>query len=124
MSKVEAQILEVDKVYQKAILTADAIGLAKAFDDDVLISSIPTETTDNKTGFISAISSGRLKMLTYSRTDVSVRVYKAAAILYSRTKKTFLYKGGHATDEDVSIVTYVNKSGMWKIVAMQNTHRP
>ena len=121
-SKAEAEILKVDNAYQKAVLAADATRLSKIFDDDVVI--IHSDgTTDNKGGFISAISSGRLKMLTYSRSDVSVRVYQGAALLYSQTKKTFLYKGSQATDEDISIVTYVNKGGVWRIVAMQNTHR-
>jgi len=121
-SKAEAEILKVDNAYQKAVLAADAMSLSKIFDDDVLI--IHSDgTTDNKGGFIGAISSGRLKMSTYTRSGVSVRVYNGVAMLFSQTRKTFLYKGSQATDEDVSIITYVNKGGVWRIVAMQNTHR-
>src|SRR5258708_5622921 len=69
--KIEAEILEADAGYQRAVLTSDAMGLAKIFEDDVLI--IHSDgTIDNKANFISAMSSGRLKMLTYSRTDVRV----------------------------------------------------
>ncbi len=119
----KTEVLNADANYREAVLRADANTLANIFSDDVLI--IHSDgTTDSKMNFVSAISSGRLKMESYERSNVQVRVFGSVAVLFSRTKKAFTYKGTPGVDVDLSTMTYVKLGSLWKVVAMQNTHAP
>ena len=107
--------------YREAVLRGDANKLARLFADDILIVH-SDGTTDSKTNFLDAISSGRLKMRSYERTNVQVRVFGSVAVLFSQTKKIFTYKDTPGIDVDLSTMTYLRQGNQWKIVAMQNTH--
>ena len=117
----QSQVLNADAIYREAVLTGNTSRLATIFADDILI--IHSDgTTDTKANFLEAISSGRLKMESYERTEVQVRVFGSVAILSSRTKKTFKYRGTPGIDRDLSTMTYLKQGTRWKIVEMQNTH--
>ncbi len=115
--------IERTDVYQKVtdqIVAAIEEGV-ELFADDVLIVH-SDGTTDTKSNFVEALSSGRLKMKSYRRTDVHVRVYELVALLLSRTAKTFEYKSVPGKDNDVSVITFHRNGNRWQIVAMQNTY--
>jgi uncharacterized protein (TIGR02246 family) len=116
----KAQILDADAKYRDAVLRGDASKLARIFADDILIVH-SDGGTDSKANFLDAISSGRLKMTSYERSEVQVRIYGSTALLFSRTAKTFAYKGKPAKAKDTCIVTFSKVGTQWKIVAMQNT---
>ena len=116
----KAQVLATDAQYRDAVLRGDAAKLAIIFADDVLIVH-SDGATDSKANFLDAISSGRLKMMSYERSEIQVRTYGSTALLFSKTTKTFAYKGKPAKASDTSIVTFFKVGGQWKIVAMQNT---
>ncbi len=116
----QAQILATDAQYRDAVLRGDAAKLAILFADDILIVH-SDGGTDTKVKFLDAISSGRLKMTSYERSDVQVRTYGSTALLFSRTAKAFAYRGKPAKASDTSIVTFSKVGRQWKIVAMQNT---
>ena len=118
----EEQILKTDSAYREGILRSDVKTLAELFADDVVIVH-SDGGVDNKKNFLDAIASGRLKLRSYQRTNVQIRVYGNVALLLSQTKKAFDYKGAPAEDNDTSVVTYFKRDGSWQIVAMQNTHR-
>jgi len=118
----QAQILATDAQYREAVLRGDAAKLAIIFADDILIVH-SDGGTDSKTNFLDAISSGRLKMTSYERSDVQVRIYGSTALLFSRAAKTFTYKGTAGKANDTSIVTFSKVGSQWKTVAMQNTPR-
>lgn len=118
----KADILATDAQYRDAVLRGDAAKLAILFADDILIVHLDGGT-DTKANFLDAISSGRLKMTSYERSDVQVRTYGLAALLFSKATKTFAYKGKPAKANDTSIVTFSKVGGQWKRVAMQNTPR-
>ena len=116
-----AEVLNVDAAYREAVVRGDVDRLATVFADNVLI--IHSDgTTDTKVNFLNAISSGRLRMQSYERTHVQVRVFGAVAVLYSQTRKVFTYKNTPGVDVDLSTVTYLKQASQWKIVMMQNTH--
>lgn len=117
----KSQVLNADAIYREAVLSGDTNKLATVFADDILIVH-SDGTTDTKANFLDAISSGRLKMQSYERTNVQVRVFGSVAILFSRTKKTFKYRGTPGVDVDLSTMTYLKQGSQWKIVEMQNTH--
>ena len=119
-SDTQAQILATDAQYRDAVLRGDAAKLAIIFADDILIVH-SDGGTDTKANFLDSISSGRLKMMSYDRSDVQVRTYGSTALLFSRTAKTFVYRGNPAKAKDTSIVTFSKVRRQWKIVAMQNT---
>ena len=117
----QGEVLSADAIYREAILRADTNKLARLFADDVLI--IHSDgATDTKANFLDAISSGRLKMRSFERTNVQVRIFGSVAVLFSRAKKVFTYKDTSGIDVDLSTMTYLRQGNQWKIVAMQNTH--
>ena len=118
-----AEVLNADASYREAVLRGDANQLATLFADDILIVH-SDGTTDTRANFLEAISSGRLRMQSYERSNVTVRIFGAMAILFSRTRKVFAYKGAPGVDLDAATVTYLKQGSQWKIVAMQNTHLP
>jgi uncharacterized protein (TIGR02246 family) len=117
----QGEVLNADAVYREAVLRGDANKLARLFADDILIVH-SDGTTDTNANFLDAISSGRLKMRSYERTNVQVRVFGSVAVLFSRAKKVFTYKDTSGIDVDLSTMTYLRQGNQWKIVAMQNTH--
>jgi len=118
-----AEVLNVDAVYQAAVLHADVRALDAILADDILIVH-SDGGTDNKKNFLDAISSGRLKMRSFERNQVEIRVHGSIVLLLSETRKIFDYQGRPGEDHDTSVVTYVKQGGRWRIVAMQNTHLP
>jgi uncharacterized protein (TIGR02246 family) len=116
------EVLARDAEYRAAVLRGDGGKLADIFADDIIIVH-SDGTTDTGANFIDAVSSGRLKLNTYERSRVVVRIYGTVALLYSRTVRTFTYRGSPATDDDTSLVTWSKAGNRWRIVAMQNTHR-
>ena len=119
----QGEVLNTDATYREAVLRGDANKLARLFADDILIVH-SDGTTDSKTNFLDAISSRRLKMRSYERTNVQVRVFGSVAVLFSKAKKVFTYKDTSGIDVDLSTMTYLRQGNQWKIVAMQNTHTP
>jgi uncharacterized protein (TIGR02246 family) len=117
---VKSQILDTDAQYRSAVLRGDAAKLAIIFADDILIVH-SDGGTDSKANFLDAISSGRLKLTSYERSDVQVRTYGSTALMLSKTAKTFAYRGKPGKAHDTSIVTFSKMGKEWKIVAMQNT---
>jgi len=116
----QGEVLNADATYREAVLRGDANKLARLFADDILIVHSDGKT-DTKANFLDAISSGRLKMRSYERTNVQVRVFGSVAVLFSRAKKVFMYKNTSGIDVDLSTMTYLRQGNQWKIVAMQNT---
>lgn len=119
-SDAEAEVLKTDADYRYAVLHGDAVKLASIFADDILIVH-SDGGTDSKMNFLNAISSGRLKLTSYERSNVRVRTYGSVALMFSKTSKTFAYKGSPGKANDTSIVTFSRTGNRWRIVAMQNT---
>ena len=117
----QGEVLSADAIYREAVLRGDTNKLARLFEDDVLIVH-SDGTIDTKANFLDAISSGRLKMRSFERTNVQVRIFGSVAVLFSRAKKVFTYKDTSGIDVDLSTMTYLRQGNQWKIVAMQNTH--
>jgi ketosteroid isomerase-like protein len=116
------EVLKTDAAYRTAIQKSDVETLQRILKDDILIVHSDGDI-DSKKNFLDALSSGRLKMRSYARTNIELRIHGSTALLLSQTRKIFDYKGSPGTDNDTSIVTYVKEDGRWRIVAMQNTHR-
>jgi uncharacterized protein (TIGR02246 family) len=118
----KAEVLDADADYRNAVLHGDTARLASIFADDIMIVH-SDGGRDTKANFLDAISSGRLKLTSYERKDVEVRIYGPVALMFSKTAKTFAYKGSPAKASDTSIVTFAKSENRWRIVAMQNTPR-
>jgi uncharacterized protein (TIGR02246 family) len=116
------QILKTDAAYRMAIVRSDTEALQTIFKDDILIVH-SDGGIDSKKNFLDALSSGRLKMRSYERTNIEVRFFGSTALLLSETRKVYDYNGSPGTDNDTSTVIYVREAGRWRIAAMQNTHR-
>src|SRR5947209_15777467 len=78
--QVKEQILAADAEFRSAVLQGDATRLATIFADDIVIVHSDGEK-DTKENFLDAIASGRLKMISYERTGVQIRVYGIVAVM-------------------------------------------
>lgn len=116
------EILNIDAMYREAVLRADVETLKSILKEDLIIVHSDGDR-DTRANFLNAISSGRLKMQSYQRSKISVRIFGSTALLLSETRKRFTYKGKPGKDDDTSLVTYVREGARWRMAAMQNTHR-
>jgi ketosteroid isomerase-like protein len=91
----KAEVLNADADYRNAVLHGDTAKLARIFADDIIIVH-SDGGRDTKANFLDAISSGRLKLTSYERKDVDVRIYGPVALMFSKTAKTFAYRGSPA----------------------------
>jgi ketosteroid isomerase-like protein len=108
-TEATAEVLNADATYREAVVRGDVDKLAAVFADDVLIIN-SDGTMDTKANFLNAISSGRLKMQTYERSHVQVRVFGSVAVLFSQTKKVFTYQNTPGVDVDLSTITYLKQA--------------
>jgi ketosteroid isomerase-like protein len=118
----KAEVLDADASYRNAVISGDAGKLANLLAGDILIVH-SDGGTDTKVNFLDAISSRRLRLTSYERSDVQVRIYGSTALLFSKATKVFTYRGGPGRATDTSIVIFARSGNRWRIVAMQNTPR-
>src|SRR6266851_9146545 len=79
---VKEEILAADAEFRTTVLHGDATKLATIFADDIIIVHSDGEK-DTKKNFLDAIASGRLKMISYERNDIQIRVYGVVAVMFS-----------------------------------------
>jgi len=120
-AKEKAEVLDADASYRRAVISGDTAKLADVFGDDILIVH-SDGGIDTKVNFLDAISSGRLRLMSYERSDVQIRMYgSSTALLFSKATKVFTYRGAPARATDTSMVIFARAGNRWRIVAMQNT---
>lgn len=85
--------------------------------DDFLL-AYPLEG-DDKTQFISDVTSGHLKIEHLTREQLNVRVFGNTAVLTARDSATWLYHGRKLAGQYKIISVFTERNGQWQLCAIQ-----
>lgn len=114
---VEQQVRQLNDDWVKAMMRGDAETLDRIMADDFFF-SYPLEG-DDKTQFISDITSGDLKIEHLTREQLSVRVFGSTAVLTARDSATWLYRGRELSGQYKVIKVFVERGGRWQLCVVQ-----
>jgi ketosteroid isomerase-like protein len=124
MSESSQAKLQVDQVLRqmnddwvKALVRGDGAALDRIMADDFVF-SYPLEG-DDKAQFIDDVTNGALKVEHITRSQLSVRVFGATAILTALDSATWLYHGREFSGQYKILHVYAERDGHWKLCAVQ-----
>jgi hypothetical protein len=115
--KAEQDIRQVDDKRREALLRSDTATLDRILADEYFVTN-QFGQIQTKTQMISALKSGELKFESVVEDDVSVRVYRDAAVVTGRA--TSKHEGRESTQVRFTRV-YVKRRGHWQAVTYQVT---
>src|SRR5205807_4907548 len=115
--EIEQQVRQLNDDWVKAMVRGDGPTLDRIMSDDFFF-TYPLEG-DDKTQFISDVTSGNLKIEHISREQVSVRVFGKTAVLTARDSATWLYNGRELAGQYKIISVFAERDGRWQLCAVQ-----
>ena len=115
--EIEQQVRQLNDDWVKAMVRGDGPTLDRIMSDDFFF-TYPLEG-DDKTQFISDVTSGNLKIEHISREQVSVRVFGNTAVLTARDSATWLYNGRELAGQYKIISVFTEREGVWQLCAIQ-----
>jgi ketosteroid isomerase-like protein len=114
---VGQRVRQLNDDWVKAMMRADAETLDRIMADDFFF-TYPLEG-DDKTQFISDVTSGDLKIKHISREQVNVRVFGSTAVLTARDSATWLYHGRELSGQYKIVKVFAERAGRWQLCAVQ-----
>src|SRR6266404_466148 len=114
---VAQHVRQLNDDWVKAIMRGDGETLDRIMADDFFF-TYPLEG-DDKTQFISDVTSGDLKIEHITRETVSVRIFGSTAILTARDSATWLYHGRELSGQYKIIKVFAERNGLWQLCAVQ-----
>ena len=115
--EIEQHLRQLNDEWVKALVRGDGPTLGRIMADDFIF-SYPLEG-DDKTQFISDVTSGGLKVEHISRAQVSVRVFGPTAMLTALDSAKWLYHGREFSGQYKILQVYSLREGVWKLCAVQ-----
>jgi ketosteroid isomerase-like protein len=115
--EIEQHVRQLNDDWVKAMVRSDGPTLDRIMADDFFF-TYPLEG-DDKTQFISDVTSGNLKIQHISREQVSVRVFGNTAVLTARDSATWLYNGRELAGQYKIIGVFTERQGVWQLCAIQ-----
>src|SRR5438477_2110941 len=115
--EIEQHVRQLNDEWVKAMVRADAEALKRIMSDDFYF-TYPLEG-DDKTQFISDVTSGDLKIKHIAREQLNVRVFGTTAVLTARDSATWLYHGRELAGQYKILSVYAERDGRWQLCAVQ-----
>jgi hypothetical protein len=115
--EIEQHIRQLNDEWVKALMRADAATLDRIMADDFYF-TYPLEG-DDKTQFISDVTSGDLKIKHIAREQLNVRVFGNTAVLTARDSATWLYHGRELAGQYKILSVFSERDGQWQLCAIQ-----
>jgi uncharacterized protein (TIGR02246 family) len=115
--EVEQHVRQLNDDWVKAMMRGDAETLDQIMADDFYF-TYPLEG-DDKTQFISDVTSGNLKIEHLNREQISVRVFGSTAVLTARDSATWLYRGREISGQYKVVKVFAERAGRWQLCAIQ-----
>jgi ketosteroid isomerase-like protein len=119
LSKIETEQLlrQMNDEWVKALVRRDEATLERLMSDDFLF-TYPLEG-DDRTQFISDVTSGDLIVEHITRHQLGVRVFGSTAVLTSRDSAKWIYKSREIEGQYKVIQVYSKRDNRWQLVAVQ-----
>ena len=115
--EVQQHLRQMNDEWVKALVRGDGAALERIMADDFVF-SYPLEG-DDKSQFISDVTSGGLKVEHISRAQVTVRVFGPTAMLTALDSAQWLYHGREFSGQYKILQVYSLRDGQWKLCAVQ-----
>ena len=118
-AKIETEQLlrQMNDEWVKALVRRDAETLHRIMAEDFFF-AYPLEG-DDRTQFISDVTSGDLKVEHITRHQVNVRIFGNTAVLTARDSAKWIYKGRELEGQYKVIQVYAERDNRWQLVAVQ-----
>lgn len=120
--EIEQQLRQMNDDWLKALVHRDGETLQRIMSDDFFF-TYPLEG-DDKTQFISDVTSGDFTIEHITRHHLSVRVFGSTAVLTVRDTASWKYKGRELKGQYKIIQVYAEREGRWQLVAVQACPMP
>jgi ketosteroid isomerase-like protein len=119
LSRIETEQLlrQMNDEWVKALVRRDEATLERLMSDDFLF-TYPLEG-DDRTQFISDVTSGELIVEHITRHQLGVRVFGSTAVLTSRDSAKWIYRGREIEGQYKVIQVYSQRDNRWQLVAVQ-----
>jgi ketosteroid isomerase-like protein len=119
LSRIETEQLlrQMNDEWVKALVRRDEATLERLMSDDFLF-TYPLEG-DDRTQFISDVTSGDLIVEHITRHQLGVRVFGSTAVLTSRDSAKWIYRGREIEGQYKVIQVYSQRDNRWQLVAVQ-----
>lgn len=108
----------MNEEWVRAFTYADAETLDRIMAEDFAF-TFPLEG-DDKSQFISDVSSGAMKVEYLNRDHVHVAVYGSTVVLTCRDDAKWVYHGREITGHYKTLHVYAERDGRWQLVAVQS----
>jgi ketosteroid isomerase-like protein len=119
LSKIETEQLlrQMNDEWVKALVRRDEATLERLMSEDFIF-TYPLEG-DDRTQFISDVTSGDLTVEHITRHQLGVRVFGSTAVLTSRDSAKWIYKSREIEGQYKVIQVYSKRDNRWQLVAVQ-----
>ena len=119
LSKIETEQLlrQMNDEWVKALVRRDEATLERLMSEDFFF-TYPLEG-DDRTQFISDVTSGDLIVEHITRHQLGVRVFGNTAVLTSRDSAKWIYKSREIEGQYKVIQVYSKRDSQWQLVAVQ-----
>ncbi len=120
ISKVKLQVLSLNNQWANAVTNGDSVTLNRLFADDIIVTSGSGEVRNKKQEIKDAAGPPDPNFSwinPFITENVVVSIYDNAAIVTGLAKWSFSYKSKEVNQERRYTHTYINRMGVWKIVA-------
>ncbi|MBV9888872.1 MAG: nuclear transport factor 2 family protein [Acidobacteria bacterium] len=117
------EIVNLEKEAARAIQTNAGTFFRRVYADDFAGTLSHGQIVD-KTSFISAVQNGEVKYDAFVASDVSVRLFRDAAVATSLWSARGTYKDQHFASQMRTMHVYINTPHGWRVVSGQITLLP
>jgi ketosteroid isomerase-like protein len=115
--EVALAVRHLNDEWVRAVVERDQATLERIMTEDFNFTFILDG--DDRDQFISDVVSGDLKVTSFKRDQVHVRVYGSTAVLTCRDDAVWQYKGRDISGTYKTLHVYAERGGRWQLVAAQ-----
>jgi ketosteroid isomerase-like protein len=115
--KVEQKLREMNDEWVKALVRRDSATLDRIMADDFVF-AYPMEG-DDKTQFISDVTSGSILVEYLNRENVTVHIWGSTAALTAKDSAKWFYNGREFSGHYKIVHVYAERDGQWQLVLVQ-----
>lgn len=117
------QLENLEQVWNHAHETGNADALDRLWADDLEV-DVPRMAVMTKAEALGFARSGRMKFLSYTTTDIRIRLYGDTAVVSGRMKRTRTMNGNNVSDNWRFTKVYVKQEQQWRVVSFHASEAP
>jgi ketosteroid isomerase-like protein len=115
--QIEQQLRQMNDEWVKALVRGDGDTLNRIMSDDFYF-AYPMEG-DDKSQFISDVTSGVIRVEYLNREKVMVRIWGNTAVLFANDTAKWFYQGRDFSGQYKIVHIYAQRDGKWELVSVQ-----